>query len=680
MTSNLESFHLITLNVNGLNDVRKRRLAFQYLKRFKKTIFLLQETHCRPGNGRLWKSQWGSTIFLTEESANTGGVAILFSKDLDPSINSIMPSKFNRFLIADFSLKGENYQVVSIYMPTANREKLQIEILEELHSLLQQDGGTSHIILGGDFNVSIDPLLDQKGYANDDIPNKKFRTELLEVLERFDLSDLWRIQNPKSNSHTWSRSGHFSRLDYFFSPNNFPGLLKTSDPKTVPFSDHRMVFLKIRPSPPPRGKGFWKFKTSLLQNEDFCKEVIVAIEVGAENAKDLSPQMRWEFIKLSIRESAMKFDKKRREEQNRLEAELETQLFTLEKDLYNSQEIQEENQVIKRELYQIQLARTRESMIRSKVKWVGEGERPTKYFLNLERKNFESKIVSALIDDSGATITDPGDILGLEKEFFTKLYTDQQNDDPEQNSVHREEFLKSNTSLSDMDRELLNRNISLEELEIALKGMLNGKAPGSDGLPPELYKRFWGILGPHLLASLLQAEDLGTLAPDQRRGIIALIPKKGKDNRYLQNWRPISMLNCDYKIMAKALAKRLSHFLPKLIHANQTGFIPTRYIGDNIRNIQALMDFTQETGREGLLVSLDFRAAFDSVNHQFLLQALESYNLGDKFISWISTLYSQAEACVLNSGQSSGWFPLRRGVRQGCPISPSLFVLAAEKL
>lgn len=140
------------------------------------------------------------------------------------------------------------------------------------------------------------------------------------------------------------------------------------------------------------------------------------------------------------------------------------------------------------------------------------------------------------------------------------------------------------------------------------------------------------------------------------------------------------MLNCDYKILAKTLAKRLSFLLPNIVHPNQTGFIPSRYIGHNIRNLQALMDFTQETGRSGLIVSLDFRAAFDSVSHQFLEKALESYNLGERFLAWISTLYSQAESCVLNCGQSSGWFPCNRGVRQGCPISPSLFVLAAEKL
>lgn len=92
------------------------------------------------------------------------------------------------------------------------------------------------------------------------------------------------------------------------------------------------------------------------------------------------------------------------------------------------------------------------------------------------------------------------------------------------------------------------------------------------------------------------------------------------------------------------------------------------------------MDFTTNTGRSGLMVSLDFTAAFDSIDHQFFISALETFNLGDNFVEWIRILYNSSESCVLNSGQSTGWFPFQRGIRQGCPISPFLFVLAVEKM
>lgn len=159
-----------------------------------------------------------------------------------------------------------------------------------------------------------------------------------------------------------------------------------------------------------------------------------------------------------------------------------------------------------------------------------------------------------------------------------------------------------------------------------------------------------------------------------------MIPKKNRDKRYIENWRPISVLNVDYKILAKALALRLANFIPLLTHHNQTGFVPSRYIGDSIKNIHSIVDFLNETGRGGLILSLDFKAAFDSLDHSFLFRVLQSYSLGENFLSWTRTLYKASESCILNRGFSSGWFNFQRGITQGCPLSPFLFILAVERL
>lgn len=143
-----QDFKIFSINVNGLNDVRKRRLVFKALKKFKRSIFLLQETHCRPGNGRLWKSQWSHTMFLTETAGNAGGVATLFSRDLEPSVTEVVPSSSNRFLITTFELQGECYKLVNVYMPTSDKEATQLEVLEELDQALKQDEGQL-LFLGG---------------------------------------------------------------------------------------------------------------------------------------------------------------------------------------------------------------------------------------------------------------------------------------------------------------------------------------------------------------------------------------------------------------------------------------------------------------------------------------------------------------------------------------------------
>lgn len=144
---------------------------------------------------------------------------------------------------------------------------------------------------------------------------------------------------------------------------------------------------------------------------------------------------------------------------------------------------------------------------------------------------------------------------------------------------------------------------------------------------------------------------------------------------YVSSWRPITLLNVDYKIITKCLTNRLLGIMPDLINADQTGFMPGRTIGTNIR-----ISFFQDQEEGGLVVSLDFAKAFDSVDRDFIHEVLKSLNFGEKFLKWIKILYSKAESCVINNGHSSGWFEMNAGLRQGCALLPFLFILTVEKL
>ena len=125
----------------------------------------------------------------------------------------------------------------------------------------------------------------------------------------------------------------------------------------------------------------------------------------------------------------------------------------------------------------------------------------------------------------------------------------------------------------------------------ALKTLSNNKTPGSDGFPPELYKFFWSDLKYFLYDSLQYSFSKNELSIEQKRGIISLTPKKSKDRLFLKNWRPITLLNTDYKILAKLLALRLSTLLDSVIHEDQSEYIRNRYIGDNIRTVADLVPY-----------------------------------------------------------------------------------------
>ena len=166
----------------------------------------------------------------------------------------------------------------------------------------------------------------------------------------------------------------------------------------------------------------------------------------------------------------------------------------------------------------------------------------------------------------------------------------------------------------------------------------------------------------------------------QKRGIISLIPKKDKDRKYLKNWRPISLLNNDYKIVTKALALSLEKVLPTIISPNQTGYVKGRYIGESIRIITDMMSFTKKKNILGLAVFLDFEKAFDSIECCYLQKCLEAFNFGPQLRQWITVLYNNISSCVLNNGFAIKHFNLSRGVRQGCPLSGILFVMGVEIL
>ena len=168
----------------------------------------------------------------------------------------------------------------------------------------------------------------------------------------------------------------------------------------------------------------------------------------------------------------------------------------------------------------------------------------------------------------------------------------------------------------------------------SLKSMESNKSPGSDGLPAEFYKVFWNDVLHYLPNILNCAYAKGLLAVTQRRGLITLVPKKNKPANFLKNWRPITLLNCDYKIATKSIASRLRKVIPRIINHDQTGFLKNRFIGENIRLLDIITNYTDTEQIPGLLLFVDFEKAFDFVEWSFIEKTLKYYNFGPSLIAW----------------------------------------------
>ena len=239
---------------------------------------------------------------------------------------------------------------------------------------------------------------------------------------------------------------------------------------------------------------------------------------------------------------------------------------------------------------------------------------------------------------------------------------------------------ENDTALKDYERNACEGKLDEKEALDALKTMESEKTPGTDGLPVEFYKVFWRDISSILINALNYAYETGQLSITQRRGIIKLIPKKDAEPYFIKNWRPLTLLNCDYKIAAKVIAGRLKIFLSNLINSDQTGFIKGRFVGENIRLLQSIICHAKEKKLPGLLLFLDFEKAFDTIEWIFIKRTLNYFGFGTSLIQWFNIFYCCPESCILNNGWTSDFFEIKRGVRQGCSLSPYLFVLAVEML
>ena len=251
---------------------------------------------------------------------------------------------------------------------------------------------------------------------------------------------------------------------------------------------------------------------------------------------------------------------------------------------------------------------------------------------------------------SGSLNTDPFCILSEEKLFYNNLYKTQTKDNAENEDIKK--FLTELTipKLSEESKQSREGGITAEEFKTSLESFQNNKSPGNNGIPIEFYKRCWNLICNPFIDCVNASFEKEQMSNSQRKAVITLIEKKGKDRTLLENWIPISLVNTDAKIISKVIANRIKSVLSNIIHHNQTGYIKDRFIGETVRSILNVMDFTKKKDLPGLLIFIDFQKAFDTLEWNFLSQCLSSFNFGPDFMRWIRTFYKSIQSCVIHNG------------------------------
>ena len=663
---------IISLNARGLRETKKRSNLFFWLKEKKIDICLLQETYWTTDIRNKLLKEWGTNLLMNFGTNHSKGTAILFNTKFN-ILNSHL-SDDSRILLVNLKMEDDIFTIINIYAPNnmSDRKAFFFKIQKWIDKFAMND---QKLIIGGDFNFTEDSILDRSSVNT----TKDCSSTSYKVLTSTKcLHDVWRQLNPNKKQFTYK---DISRLDKILvSTDLLNNVQKSYISISGIKSDHKYISVDFNFNKSIRGPGRWKLNTSILSDRAYTMKIKHLLKHTRESYKNLSKQLLWEIIKVKIKEFSITYCKQKQKVKNNLMKELETKIQQKEDELIKSnysKTIENERDSLAEELHNQVQKQNIGAQIRSRAKWVEQGEKGTKYFFNLEKENMAKNNIKALKRADGTYTKTETDIIEEGFSFYQTLYTKE-----ETNIGDIEIYLESSnttTVLNDMQKESLEGKITVIECEYALKSMKSNKSPGSDGLPAEFYNTFWPEIKKDLIESLNQSYDSGSLSPTQKRSMLSLLFKKN-DKHLLKNWRPISLLNTDYKILAHILANRLKSVIGKLIHTDQNGYIKGRNIGYNIRLIQDVFEYFENDNIEGAILFLDFNKAFDTVDHNFLHTVLKKFNFGISFITWVKTMYNKAEACLTNNGWTSRPFEIQRGIRQGCPLSALLFLLVVEIL
>ena len=215
---------------------------------------------------------------------------------------------------------------------------------------------------------------------------------------------------------------------------------------------------------------------------------------------------------------------------------------------------------------------------------------------------------------------------------------------------------------------------------MAIISLAMGKSPGPDGLLAVFYKAYTELLTPRLQALYADALDRRRLPDSLGEALLVSLPKSDRDPRQFSSYRPLAMLNTDYKILAKVLADRLAPLVPNLVHPDQNGFVLARNTSLNLRRLHRVMEHAPARWPNAGCLVLDMERAFDSIEWPYLFATLASYGLDGNFLHSVKLLCTNPSARVKTGALLSEAIPINRGTRQGCPLSPLLFSLAVDPL
>ena len=651
----------------------------------KPDIFTFQETHSMAEVQASWANEFGRgyKVFMSHGTNASKGVLLGFAPHLNVNVQSLKIDKDGQFIVANVTISGEPFTVIAVYLPPNHQVTQKLDTLNTLMSEIAQSQNT-RVIWCGDFNMVLDKQLDiadPSRVASAYRINHRYN----EFFESHDWTDTWRALHPTKRRFTCCTPGSLSRADFAMASPAFLTHLIDVEIGTAYASDHSPIFVQFSLDQLSKGPGYWRMPNYLLSDPVFTKKIENLIDnIQVENPT-LDPMVQWDLLKTQIRQEGSRYVSMCRKQTLAWTAQVEEDIRQVtelrDKSARNPSLIQYYAEKVK--MLQIE----RDDLITSRNKKARdyniarkhyESNRPTKYYYRLPGTKYDD--IKQLRNKEGQLVSDSKSILTECHNFYGNLYTKKPHPLAMDEDLQWKFLQHIPAVMQPAYYVALDQDITKHEMYSALTKMKQDAAPGFDGLTVRFYLKFWHKIGDLMFQSVQHSFQVGKLSASQCRGIIRLIPKKAKDPLQVHNWRPITLLNVDYKIISKLLALRLATILPDLIGKDQRGFVRGRYVGDNVYELYSLLTQAELDGEDGFLMQLDIEKAFDSVSWSYLEEVLYNFNFPLSFIQWVTTLYAEKEMRIINNGHTSSVIFPTNGLVQGDSLSPLLFVLVIETL
>ena len=651
-----------TLNINCIQEKNKQQLLKTFIWQNNIDILLLQEVNTQ--NLDFIGPQYDYVVNIGDRNL---GTAIIYRAGLEAE----QCEKHCSGRVTSMKIQGT--QVINVYLPsgTNRRQERELFINKELPFFFRHR--YARIIIGGDWNCVLHAK-DQSGQYHPS-PTLDILTKELQLV------DAWELIHGNMVKYTFHRQNSASRLDRFYITRNHIKDIYRIKVLHTTFSDHDCVCMSITKNNaiPTYGRSYWKLNEALLLLPEYSAQFIRLFETltyRANNTK-LNLMEKWmRIIKPGIKNFYQTIGMVRSQE---IKATINFYYQCLDElyDLHNIngnkwQDITE----TKTKICVLHKQIMNGVLVRARIPTVTEDERCTLYHLVKEKQHDKSRYISKLQTSDGNTITSISECIKEIEKFYRTLYSESENSQTATLNI----LSHVNRHLNIQQIDDLQLPITEDEIYQILEKTPKSTAPGPDGLTYKFYKEFWPLVKQYIVQLFNYILNDATIIDGFSDGIVVLLPKKNKPN-LVSDYRPITLLNTDYKLYMKVIASRLKSAFQDIFEIGQTCSVPGKSILHNLVTIRdTILHYEEYPNESGALLSIDFNNAFDRVNHQYLQQVMEHLCIPNKIISSIMNIYKCACSKIQVNGYFSKRIPIKSSVRQGCPLSMFLFALSIEPL